>query len=61
MLRHTHATLRVKNSDGNMKEIKKLSMDLGHESVAITMDLYVHPDMQDRREAINKFNLGIEA
>ncbi len=49
-LRHTFATRSVEaNAD-----IKLLSEILGHASVAITMDIYVHPSNENKRNQIEK-------
>lgn len=49
-LRHSFATRMV--SKGT--DVKTLSTILGHSDVSTTMNLYVHPSMEDRAEAINK-------
>ena len=49
MFRHSHATHRIEDQD----DIKRVSMDLGHESVQITYDLYVHPTKEAREHGID--------
>ena len=49
-LRHTFAT-RCVEAD---VDIKTLSEMLGHSSVKITMDLYVHPTMDQKRRCVDK-------
>lgn len=49
-LRHTFATLAVENE----MDIKVLSKILGHSSVYITYDLYVHPSKELRKQNMNK-------
>ena len=49
-LRHTFAT----NCIANGMDVKSLSEILGHSSVVITMQKYVHPSMELKRKQINK-------
>lgn len=50
ILRHTFATRAIeKNID-----VKTLSEILGHSSIAITLQLYVHPSMEDKKKSIEK-------
>lgn len=49
-LRHTFATRCIECG----VDIKSLSEILGHSSVNITMDIYVHPNIEMKRMAINK-------
>ena len=49
-LRHTFASLMVSNG----AEIKTLSSILGHSNVGITMDVYCHPNIEDKRKATQK-------
>jgi integrase/recombinase XerD len=49
MFRHSHATHRIEHQD----DVKRVSMDLGHESVQITYDLYVHPTQEAREQGID--------
>lgn len=49
-LRHTFAT-RCIETDGDYKSLSEM---LGHSSVAITMDLYVHPSDDIKRKQIEK-------
>lgn len=51
-LRHTFATRCVENG----VDIKSLSEIMGHSSVTITMQRYVHPSMELKREQINKLS-----
>jgi len=49
-LRHTFATIAVeKNMD-----VKALSEVLGHSSVAITLNLYVHPSLNYKKDCIDR-------
>ena len=50
--RHTFATRCVELGF----DIKSLSEILGHASVAITMNRYVHPSMELKKENMNKFS-----
>lgn len=52
ILRHTFATRCVENSF----EIKSLSEILGHSSIKITLDRYVHSSMDLKRENMNKLD-----
>src|SRR5690606_6811444 len=46
-LRHTFATITAKLTDAaTLRDL------LGHESAAFTMDEYVHPDDDDKRQAV---------
>jgi integrase len=51
VLRHTFATNFVKVS----MDIKSLSEILGHSSVKITLETYVHSDIETKKEAMKKF------
>ncbi len=50
VLRHTFATRCIENG----VDIKSLSEIMGHSSVKITLQRYVHPSMDSKREQINK-------
>lgn len=54
-LRHTFATRRVEKDF----EIKSLSVILGHSSVKITLDKYVHVTMQMKRNNMSKVKLAV--
>ena len=54
-LRHTFATRAV---ESNM-DIKTLSMILGHSSVTITMNLYVHPNVVHTKMAMERLSAYI--
>lgn len=54
ILRHTFATRCVENGF----EIKCLSEILGHSSVKITLDRYVHSSMELKRNEMNKISFG---
>ncbi len=54
-LRHTFATRCVENDF----EIKSLSVILGHSSVKITLDKYVHVTMQMKRNNMSKVKLAV--
>jgi site-specific recombinase XerD len=51
-LRHTFATNLIKQGT----DIKVVSQLLGHSSVRITYDTYVHTDLTHAIEAVNKLN-----
>lgn len=51
-LRHTFATRCVENGF----DIKSLSEIMGHSSVTVTMQRYVHPSMELKREQMNKLS-----
>ena len=54
-LRHTFATRAIENGI----DIKSLSEILGHSSVNITLEKYVHSSMEQKRREINKlYSLG---
>lgn len=48
-LRHTFATRCIENR----LDVKTLSEILGHSEVRTTMQLYVHPSMDDKRDSLN--------
>ena len=52
-LRHTFATNCIQNGF----DVKTLSVVLGHKTVNITMDRYVHPDYTHERKLMNKLSL----
>lgn len=52
LLRHTFATRCVEQG----VDMKSLSEMMGHSSVSVTMQRYVHPSMALKREQINKIN-----
>ncbi|MBR1444797.1 MAG: site-specific integrase [Firmicutes bacterium] len=54
ILRHTFATKWVNTG----LSTKILSEILGHSSVSITLSLYVHPTMKEKRTAMNKFSIA---
>ena len=49
-LRHTFATQAIENGI----DYKTVSEILGHASVGITLNLYVHPDLEYKKECLNK-------
>jgi len=49
-LRHTFATLLVESGG----DIKTISVILGHSTVALTLNLYVHPSLESKRKVVNK-------
>ena len=49
-LRHTFATRCVENSN----DYKSLSAILGHSSISITLNLYVHPNDDSKKKCIDK-------
>lgn len=54
-LRHTFATRCVENDF----DVKSLSEIMGHSNISITMQRYVHPSMEQKREQMNKLVLNI--
>jgi len=59
-LRHTYATRCVEKG----VDIKTLSENLGHSDVSITLQLYVHPSMELKKQQVNKlptFIIGCKA
>lgn len=56
VLRHTFATRCIEAGF----DIKSLSEILGHASVAITMNCYVHPSMELKRENMKKLSTIFE-
>ncbi|MBR1442449.1 MAG: tyrosine-type recombinase/integrase, partial [Firmicutes bacterium] len=54
VLRHTFATKWVDKG----LSVKILSEILGHSSINITLSLYVHPTMKEKRTAMNKFSIA---
>lgn len=54
-LRHSFATLMVESK----ADIKTISSILGHSGVEITMDIYVHPTIDSKREQMKKAFKGI--
>ena len=51
-LRHTFATRLIENG----ADYKTVSELLGHASVNITLNLYVHPQMEQKRKAVELMN-----
>lgn len=49
-LRHTFATRCIENKC----DYKTVSALLGHSNISITLDMYVHPDETQKRNAVNK-------
>ena len=52
-LRHTFATRAIEKGI----DIKSLSEILGHSTVNMTLEKYVHPSLEQKRKQINKLNL----
>lgn len=52
-LRHTFATRLIENG----ADYKTVSELLGHASITTTMNLYVHPQMEQKRQAIEKIGI----
>ena len=50
-LRHKFATCCLEQK----MDIKVLSEILGHSSVSVTLNYYVHPDLDYKRRQLNKF------
>lgn len=48
-LRHSFATKLIRDK----ADLKTVSSILGHSDVSITMNLYVHPDMEQKKNAVN--------
>ena len=51
-LRHTFATRAIEKGI----DVKSLSEILGHSTVSITLEKYVHPSLEQKRKQINKLN-----
>jgi integrase len=51
-LRHTFATKCIENNI----DYKTISVILGHSSINTTLNLYVHPNLQQKKKAINKLS-----
>ena len=49
-LRHSFATRCIENHC----DYKTVSVILGHTSLSTTMDLYVHPDQDQKKKCVNK-------
>ena len=49
-LRHSFATICIENG----MDYKTLSEILGHSSVKITLDIYVHSNIEQKKEYINR-------
>lgn len=56
-LRHTHVVVRLQNMD----DIKTISQDVGHASVAFTMDVYAHVSRQMRENSRDKMQAYIQS
>lgn len=54
-LRHTFATRCIEAG----VDVKALSEMLGHSSVSVTMDIYVHPSLESKREQIEKMSRAV--
>lgn len=52
-LRHSFATLCIENGIDS----KALSEILGHSSVKITLDIYVHSNMAQKKEYLNRLSI----
>jgi len=52
-LRHSHATLLFEGG----AEAKDVSEELGHSTIVITNDIYINPNIDRRREQVNKLDL----
>lgn len=55
-LRHTFATRCIES----LCDYKTVSSILGHSNVSTTLNLYVHPDIQQKKRCINKMSKFIE-
>lgn len=55
VLRHTFATTAIKKG----MDAKNLSEILGHSSVKITLERYVHPTMDMKREQMNRLDFSV--
>ena len=56
VLRHTFATNSI---NANMNK-KCLSAIMGHSSVQVTLDIYVHPTLEMKRKSMEKINDATE-
>ena len=52
-LRHSFATLCIENG----LDSKALSEILGHSSIKITLDIYVHSNMAQKKEYLNRLSI----
>lgn len=55
-LRHSFATRCIES----LCDYKTVSVLLGHASISTTLNLYVHPDLTQKRKCINKMLKGLE-
>lgn len=51
-LRHAHATMLLASG----ADLKSISDELGHSSITITGNLYLNPDVENRRKHISKLD-----
>ena len=56
-LRHTYATLSIQNKD----DIKTVSENLGHATVAFTLDVYGHVTDQMRKDSADRMQAYIDS
>lgn len=54
ILRHTWATHALEAAPPNMASVKAISEILGHSTPQITMDIYMHGDMERKRRIVNE-------
>lgn len=50
-LRHSFATRCIENNF----DVKTISTLLGHSKISTTLDLYVHPDLRQKKRCIQRF------
>ena len=56
-LRHTHAVIRIQNGD----DFKTISEDMGHATVAFTMDVYGHVSDKMKRDSADRMQKFINS
>ena len=56
-LRHTYATISIQNKD----DIKTVSENLGHATVAFTLDVYGHATDQMRKDSADRMQAYIDS
>ncbi len=56
-LRHTYAVIRIQNGD----DFKSISEDMGHATVAFTMDVYGHVSEQMRQDSVDRMQKFIDS
>ena len=55
-LRHTFATRCIESNC----DYKTVSVILGHSNISTTLDLYVHPNMEQKKKCIDRMFKGLK-